>query len=610
MADLCWVGGVVGAPACEVLKPIIKGGSKAVTETVSFAKDPFGYIASKEQQAAESMSKTLLPAMNDVLHPDFSAAWFLKAYKYSFALACLVMGVLIALQFVQMARGKLAGEEVLQSLIEEVPKFILGAMFGPPVANVFMNLIGKLSDSVVGWGGGGGGIAGSAKSFTKLITSVSPNAMLGGEFVAIILLFLLVLAFVMIAVTLLFMFITLYMSGAVFPLGWVWIVRPENRDKGWKIVKVFGGIMFAQPLVFFMLSIVLSMVSSNMFGQTGGDNAAIKQFVGLIGGTMALLMVVMSPFAANKWAPVGPGESSPSGFKGKGFGKGSRGGAGDSSDSDSQLGQLSRSNGGSGAGGGEASTAGEAGAAGGGEAAAAGGGLAGPLGAAAVMAAQKVKQGFDKLRGDASEAQDDAAKDSTGPDSSEGADQGDSNETAEADNGTDAAGGGVESGDGGGAVQPEAGGADGDQAEVGGDGAAGAGSGLAGAAQDAQAGSEADSAGGSGADGDGGDPDGSGEGSSGLVDLAKDSDGDTGSADGSGGSSPADSDSSDGESGDKKSMWSRLADAAKAAPDSARAGKDAAGSAADRGSSMADFIEEQTTQHMDHQHDKPPRVRR
>lgn len=392
-------------PSCAVGKKVV-GAGKVVTQTIEFTKDPLGYLASQMQKAVVSISSEVFPAFVKLLHPDLTVDWFLDAYKVSFAIGLILFGFLLLVDFLSYRKGQMGPSEFLDNLVFYVPTYVIGAMVGPGVGNFLCRVVGALCDGLIRWGGGSQGISGAGNDFTKLLSASTPGATLGGSIVTMLLMFVMMIAFILILVTLLFMFVTLYLSGAVFPVGWAWIVKGSHRATAFKIVNIWVGILMSQPLVFFMLALVMKMVSNNFFGLASGGAGAspLTRLMGLIGGILAMLMVAAGPFALNKLAPIGVGAvgagqslGGMSSWAGKGSGGGARGGAGESSDSDSQMGQSSRSSGGGGGGGEGAGGGGGAESAAGAEGAAAAGG---PLAMAAMAAKEQSGEAGGGMGGD------------------------------------------------------------------------------------------------------------------------------------------------------------------------------------------------------------------
>ncbi|RHW43749.1 MULTISPECIES: hypothetical protein [Dermacoccus] len=316
-----------------------------MTKIASFTSDPLGYIAGNVQKACEDLARNLFGALVKVMHPDFSVSWFLEAYKVSFAVGIILFGVLLLLEIGSYRKRQIGTDEFIDNLTLYAPMYFIGVLMGPFLGNLLCRLVGAMCDGLVNWGGGDKGMAGAGGHLTKIILAGTPQGMVGGNIVSIILFLVMLVAFILIAITLLFMYVTLYLSGSVFPIGWAWIVRSQNRQTAFKVLRVFVGILASQPLVFFMLGLVMAMTKANIFGN-GNTGSGMTRLMSLLGAIMALFMVAMGPWALTKFAPIGINSTEgPSLGGGKGQGRTQRGGAGSDSASDGQLGQMSRSGG-------------------------------------------------------------------------------------------------------------------------------------------------------------------------------------------------------------------------------------------------------------------------
>jgi len=253
---------------CVVAKGVTKVAGP-VAQAISFGTDPAGYVAQKLQTGANGLATSVLPALKDATEPDLSTQWFLSTYRVSFALAIFMWVILLVWNLVQYSRKEIGGDDVIESFTVYSPIFIIGAVFGPVLAQFMIRFVGALTDGLIAWGLTKNA-ATTTEGLTALIGTGDPNLTVGGSFVAIGMYFLMIVALLMALVILLVMGVTLYLSGAVFPMGWVWLTKARDRSKGRKLVMVWGGVLFAQPLLFLMLGAALSMVTGSTFGTFTG----------------------------------------------------------------------------------------------------------------------------------------------------------------------------------------------------------------------------------------------------------------------------------------------------------------------------------------------------
>ncbi|MFS0701776.1 hypothetical protein AB6N24_17515 [Cellulomonas sp. 179-A 4D5 NHS] len=274
-----------------------------VAEVVDFAVDPLGYLAEQLQAASAGLTTTVLPAMEQLTHPDLSVDWFVGAYKVSFALSIFVFVALLGWNFVQLTRRRVSGDEVVETLAFYAPMFFAGVLLGPLLGNLLLRLTGALSDSLIRWGVGST-IGSTTTQLTTAITTGDPAQMAGGAIVAIAVYGVLLVALGLAFLTLLVMLVTLYLSGAVLPLSLVWIVNPRRRERGLKVTGVWVGVCFSHVLLFLMLGIAFHLVTGQV--SEAITDPGLRMVAQLATAAIALLMATLSPFALLAFAPVGP----------------------------------------------------------------------------------------------------------------------------------------------------------------------------------------------------------------------------------------------------------------------------------------------------------------
>ncbi|MGA1813701.1 hypothetical protein VH571_15070 [Frondihabitans sp. 4ASC-45] len=298
---------------CAATKGVeaIKGAASGVGDAVDTAKgiadfwsDPAGNLFNMLQDGAKSLSDTVMPAITKATLPDLTADWFINAYKVSFALAIFVMVALIIPQVVRTARGQQSGRDLAESLGLYAPLFLIGAAFGPLLGSFLVKFFGALSDSLISWG-----INSSSQTivdkFSKMLDAKDNGAGLaGGAIVGALLMFFMIIGLLIVVLILIVQLITLYFSGILFPLGFVWIIDKSKRKFGSKIAYLWFGILASHPLLFFMLAIAYSMVSSSVdvFSKT----PTLERTVTLVVSILSLIIAGLSPVLLTKFAPVLP----------------------------------------------------------------------------------------------------------------------------------------------------------------------------------------------------------------------------------------------------------------------------------------------------------------
>ncbi|TFD34998.1 hypothetical protein E3T37_16205 [Cryobacterium sp. TMT2-10] len=300
IAVCAWDGATGG------IKDAVGGVNNAVNTAAGVAdfwSDPAGNSFKLLQGAAKGLSDTVLPALTQATLPDLTADWFIQAYQVSFALAIFVFVALLIPQIVRTARGHQSGRELGESLTLYGPAFILGAMFGPALGAFLVKFFGALSDSLIAWGVTSNSETIVAK-FSTMLSEEDGSGLAGGAVLGVILMFFMILGLLVVLLMLIVQLITLYFSGVLFPLGFVWIVDPQKRKFGSKIAYLWFGVLASHPLLFFLLAIAYSMMSAQV--DAFSDTPSLAKTVTLVVSILALFMAGLAPVALTKFAPVIP----------------------------------------------------------------------------------------------------------------------------------------------------------------------------------------------------------------------------------------------------------------------------------------------------------------
>jgi type IV secretion system protein TrbL len=268
-----------------------------------FWSDPAGNTYKALRDAAKGLSDSVLPALTHATLPDLTADWFINAYRISFGLAIFVFIIILIPQFIDTARGRQSGQELVETLTLYGPVFLIGAMFGPAVGAFLVKFFGALSDSLIKT------MLSTTSSnivdqFSKMIGNDDGEGIVGGAVIGAILMFFMILALLLALLVLVVQLITLYFSGVLFPLGWVWIVDRKKRSFGSKIPMVWLGILAAHPLLFFLLGVTFSFVGSNI--DVFSNEPDLQKTVSLVVSMIALFIAGLSPLLLFKFAPILP----------------------------------------------------------------------------------------------------------------------------------------------------------------------------------------------------------------------------------------------------------------------------------------------------------------
>lgn len=348
--DIPGLNQLSGCAAKDKIEDAVGSAADKVGTVIEFGKDPFGFIAQQEAEAAKDLTENVIPALTRLTQPDLSAEWFLDTYAISFA-AAIFGWLLITVWDVATFRSRgESGQEVIDSLLKWTPIFIGGSMFGPAVGAFLVQGIGRLNTSLVDWG-----ISASTDDVVTNIHEVigdDPAKVVGGTFVAMLIFGALVLSLLLVFLVLIIMMVTLYLSGVVLPLSLMWATKIGQREKGRKVIMVWVGILCSQPLIFLLLGFAFTASSTQVMevfeegSVTSGPSLA--NTVQMLVVIVMLVIATLGPTTMAAYAPVGPTEGTPSGpgvnARGAGKSSGARGGAGPSSSSSSQTSQIAQQN--------------------------------------------------------------------------------------------------------------------------------------------------------------------------------------------------------------------------------------------------------------------------
>jgi type IV secretion system protein TrbL len=288
------IGGIIGG---------IGDAINGAAGVISYWSDPWGNTFKALRDAAVGMSNDILPALTSATLPDLNAAWFISAYRISFATAIFVAVALLIPQVVRTARGAQSGRELIDSAGLYFGMFLFGAIFGPGFGILLINFFHSLSDVFVSFG-----VTGSLKSilvnFQGMIKNADPAGITGGIPIAVFLMLCMIVGLFLVMLILLVQLVTLYFAGVLFPLGLVWIIDPTKRQFGIRIGSLWFGILAAHPLLFLLLGVAYSMMAA----QVGafGNNFGLRSMVTLLVAIIALFMAALSPLLLMKFAPILP----------------------------------------------------------------------------------------------------------------------------------------------------------------------------------------------------------------------------------------------------------------------------------------------------------------
>ncbi len=275
---------------------IIGGAVDAVGGVVNFWSDPFGNMYKAGREAVNGLSNDVIPAITGSTLPDLTLPSFLSAYRVSFALSMLLAVVLLIFQFVRVARGRMSGQDLFESIGLYFPGFIIGISFGPAIGILLVEFVRALTRSIIDWAYGGT-IDQMVATFSNIAVD-DPTKIAGGAYVGFMVVWAMAIGMLIIPLIFVFQLVVQYFAGILIPLAVVWVVDHARRGGGIGAVQFWVGMLFVQPLLFLMLGFAFRL-NIDAVGQWGNDG--FKNLVGLLIAVIAIFLAVFAPFVLIAW---------------------------------------------------------------------------------------------------------------------------------------------------------------------------------------------------------------------------------------------------------------------------------------------------------------------
>ena len=270
---------------------------------VSFAEDPLGWLTDKMGQGASGVMSWVADTANNATAADLTSTWWIDAYKKAFAVAIILFGMLTLWNMSQLGRGKIGPEEFAETVTTRSWGFFGGVIFGPPLAKFLIEGAGILSLGIISAMPGYDGGKMDATTVNKSIQGASEGKIIGGAFIAFLLLLVVCICALFLFVSLAVQTFAVYASGAVFPIAFTWVINVRHRGGSMKIPFMLLAIIFSRPLLFFIVGLVMAMARAAVV-QSSDDASTNLAMVIMVG--VGLAIAAFSPLLLLKFAPVIP----------------------------------------------------------------------------------------------------------------------------------------------------------------------------------------------------------------------------------------------------------------------------------------------------------------
>jgi hypothetical protein len=270
---------------------------------VSFADDPLGWLVDKMAQGASGIMSWIADTANNATSADITADWWISAYKQAFAIAIVLFGILTLWNMVELGRGKIGPAEFGETITLRSWGFFAGVVFGPPLTKFLIEGAGMLARGIIavmpGYDAGNLDVT----NINESIQGASEGKVIGGVFIAFLLLLLVTVAAIFLFVSLAVQTVVIYLAGAVFPIAFTWIINVKHRGGSMKIPYLILGVIFSRPLLFFLVGIGMAIGRSAVV--QGSDDAA-RNLANVIIAGVVLCLAAFAPLMLLKFAPVIP----------------------------------------------------------------------------------------------------------------------------------------------------------------------------------------------------------------------------------------------------------------------------------------------------------------
>ncbi|MFD0206645.1 MULTISPECIES: hypothetical protein [Saccharothrix] len=269
-------------PVC-VIDPagcLIRGTAKAMVEAADYLLDQIAGLAGAGGGFGSGG-----------LGFDPTNAAFVAHYAKAFGIAVAVMVVMLIWTFLRTARDPGNMEEAKKSLFHYLPTGVVLCGLGPAVGGLLSTASNELTEAVVG-----DIDLGALMPETGELEFWS----IGWNLLMVLLALALLIAACSVLVMVLVQTFALYITGSVMAIGFMLLIDPGTRPKALKLPSLWLGLVFAKPLMFFLLSLM-----TGLLGEARLDGNWLINILAIVVG---LCLVTFAPLTLMKHAPILPGE--------------------------------------------------------------------------------------------------------------------------------------------------------------------------------------------------------------------------------------------------------------------------------------------------------------
>lgn len=284
-------------PVVEVVKT-----AEAVAEFAANPTDAFERLGNKVKETAVSLTQEVFSQAAKHTNASFSYVWFRKQYASAAGLGVLVLVVLLFIQAVQVAGGRISPQDFAHSVFIAAPTGILLMIFAPALGAILSQLVDALSESVGQLTGVEVGKFATTPTWL-MAAGVSHPALRGGLLVGIAVFTLMAIGSFAALVGMVLQEYGVYVVAVGLAIAWGMWVHPAWRAKTRKLVSFLLALMLMKPL--FILLIGVSFAFLNSLAAPSSD--PFEVLFALVTIAVVLVVTGFAPWVLLKYAPILPG---------------------------------------------------------------------------------------------------------------------------------------------------------------------------------------------------------------------------------------------------------------------------------------------------------------
>ncbi|GLY02433.1 hypothetical protein [Actinoplanes sp. NBRC 101535] len=242
-------------------------------------------------RSLSSLLSTTFAELNAVKSPDIATEQFLSTYAAGSGIAIFVLVVMLARLFHRTSSGQMSGQQLADSLWRWAPGAMLLVLFGPALGQLTVQLTDAATTSIVRYFSAA--VASLPDRLTTMVVIDDPAKLPGGPIVA-----LLVMAVAFVGVGglvggLVIQTLALYLTGAVMAVAFVATIDPATRGRALRLPSTWLGLLFAKPLLFFLIGALARILDP----APGGADEGWGRLMPALMGALALLFVGVAPWS-------------------------------------------------------------------------------------------------------------------------------------------------------------------------------------------------------------------------------------------------------------------------------------------------------------------------